>query len=741
LLIGSDRGDYILIENLLSRARSAKFVLQWVQDFADSWRAVTDLDPDVCLLDGGIGEGGGFGLASQALLDRGDLPLIVLSSRDDGQPDIAAIGAGVAGCLAVSRLCAESLERAIYRAIERKGSDPAPFSPPSAEHTSLAAAIANLSVSVLITDPKQPDNPLVFVNPAFTRITGYEPEEVLGRNPRFLTHPDSDPEVQRAIRDAVEERVPFKGVMLNRRKDGSLYHNSLVISPVFDERGELMNFIGLGEDVTEQVQAERKAAQLAAIVEGSVDAIKGKTLDGIVTSWNAAAERMYGYTAEEMIGQPIARVLPPDRLHEIDDLLKRIRQGEQVQSYETVRRAKDGTLLDIALTISPIRDNTGKVTGAATIAQDIRWRKEAEAQLHRQIMRIQALRNIDMAIAGSLDLRVTLNVLLDQVTTHLHVDSAAVLLLNPHTQRLEYTAGRGFRTTAIQRAHLRIGECVAGRAAIERRVLNIPDLSQCREEFTRMRMIAGEGFVSYWVVPLITKGRVEGVLEVFHRASLPADGDWLNFLEALAGQTAIAIENAALFNDLQRSNLDLQVAYDTTLEGWSKALDLRDKETEGHTIRVTEATMILARAMNIPDDEIIHMRRGALLHDIGKMGIPDSILLKPGPLTDEEWAIMKKHPVYAYELLSPIQFLRPALDIPYCHHERWDGGGYPRGLKGEQIPLSARIFAVVDVWDALSSDRPYRPAWTADRVRDHIARGSGSHFEPRVAEIFLNMDM
>jgi HD-GYP domain-containing protein (c-di-GMP phosphodiesterase class II) len=210
-------------------------------------------------------------------------------------------------------------------------------------------------------------------------------------------------------------------------------------------------------------------------------------------------------------------------------------------------------------------------------------------------------------------------------------------------------------------------------------------------------------------------------------------------METLAGQAAIAIDNASMFNDLQLSNVELQLAYDSTLEGWSKALDLRDRETEGHTQRVAESVITLARAMSIPEWDLVHIRRGALLHDIGKMGVPDSILLKPGSLSDEEWGVMKKHPVFAYELLSPIPYLQPALDIPYCHHEKWDGSGYPRGIKGEQIPIAARVFAVVDVWDALISNRPYRAAWPAAKVRDHIAQGSGSHFDPRVVEIFLNM--
>jgi putative nucleotidyltransferase with HDIG domain len=238
---------------------------------------------------------------------------------------------------------------------------------------------------------------------------------------------------------------------------------------------------------------------------------------------------------------------------------------------------------------------------------------------------------------------------------------------------------------------------------------------------------------------LIAKGEVKGVLELFHRTRLEPDPEWLNFLEALAGQAVIAVDNAHLFEDLQRSNTELMLAYDTTIEGWSRALDLRDKETEGHSQRVTELTLEIARAMRMTEVELMHIRRGALLHDIGKMGIPDNILLKPGKLTDDEWAIMRKHPEYAYALLAPIDYLGPALDIPYCHHERWDGSGYPRGLQGESIPPAARIFAVVDVWDAMRSDRPYRAAWPVDQAREHIRSLSGTHFEPRAVEAFLNV--
>ena len=255
----------------------------------------------------------------------------------------------------------------------------------------------------------------------------------------------------------------------------------------------------------------------------------------------------------------------------------------------------------------------------------------------------------------------------------------------------------------------------------------------------RAELITAENFRAYFIAPLVAKDKLLGALEIYHRSPLIVKTEWLKFFETLAGQTAIAIDNATLLADLQRSNLDLTLAYDTTLEGWSTALDLRDRETEGHTKRVTEMTVKLAERMGICSEELVPIRRGALLHDIGKMGVPDRILLKPDTLTDEEWQIMRMHPTYAYQMLKPITYLGAAVDIPYCHHEKWDGTGYPRGLKNEEIPLGARVFSIVDVYDALTSNRPYRAAWPPDKALDHIRKLSGTHFDPRVVDAFLKL--
>jgi PAS domain S-box-containing protein/putative nucleotidyltransferase with HDIG domain len=360
-------------------------------------------------------------------------------------------------------------------------------------------------------------------------------------------------------------------------------------------------------------------------------------------------------------------------------------------------------------------------------------------QTKSQVERLAALHDIDTAINSSLDLRVIMNILLDQVIQRLQVDAAVVLLLDQHSRQLEFTAGRGFKTHEIEKYSIGVGENSSGQKALEQHLVQALDDGATGEKPGYAEIMQKEGFESFYSVPLIAKGQLKGVLDVFHRAPLNPAQDWFNFLETLAGQAAIAIDNTTLLEDLNNTNIDLTQAYDTTLEGWSRALDMRDHETEGHTRRVAEITVKIAREMGIPEHELIHIRRGALLHDIGKMGIPDKILLKPGPLDEQDWEIMHSHARRAYDLLYPIEYLRPALEVPLHHHEKFDGTGYPDGLKGNEIPLPARIFAVVDVWDALTSDRPYRKAWTTKKSLDYIKKQSGGHFDPEAVKVFLDL--
>ncbi len=360
-------------------------------------------------------------------------------------------------------------------------------------------------------------------------------------------------------------------------------------------------------------------------------------------------------------------------------------------------------------------------------------------ETRRHLQRLNALHKIDRAITASMDLKLTLDVLLSQALSQLGIDAGDILLFNLSAQTLEYAAGRGFRTTSLQHPDQRLNKGYAGRIVLGRAPVYIPNLIEAEDEFVASLQPAQEGFVAYFGVPIIAKGEVKGVLEVFHRAPLRPKREWFDFLAALAAQAAIAIDNTSLFDALQRSNQELTMAYDSTLEGWSRAMELRDQETEGHTRRVTALTMRLAKLLGVSDTDLVHVRRGAILHDIGKIGIPDKVLQKPGSLSTEERKIMQKHPGYAFDLLRPIAYLRPALDIPLQHHEKWDGSGYPRGLKGEQIALAARAFAVADVWDALNCDRPYRKAWQRERALEYMRSQAGSHFEPRIVGLFLDL--
>ena len=363
--------------------------------------------------------------------------------------------------------------------------------------------------------------------------------------------------------------------------------------------------------------------------------------------------------------------------------------------------------------------------------------ERAERQKERHLQRLAALRTIDLVILGSLELRTALNVVADQALAHLSVDAVAVHLLHERAHALECIAARGFPDRSVLGAVLPWGHGLAGPIPEMRRPLALPNAPQ---DAATAISSALEGFRFWYATPIQVKGQIVGLIELYKRDDFNADHDWLNFCEALAGQASIAVQTARLFQDLHEANAQLTAAYEATLAGWVKALDLRDRETEEHSIRVPEMTVHLAQALGVKEELIPHIRRGALLHDVGKMAIPDSILLKPGPLNDFEWHIMRQHPVYAHEWLSSIPFLQPALNIPYCHHEKWDGTGYPRGLKEEEIPLPARIFAVIDVWDALTSDRPYRPAWPLERAEQYIREQAGRHFDPRIADLFLRLD-
>jgi PAS domain S-box-containing protein/putative nucleotidyltransferase with HDIG domain len=587
---------------------------------------------------------------------------------------------------------------------------------------------------------------MVDVNPAALRLFGYSREQIIG-------HSMNENVPEEARNAAIEQYkavfasdvIPPTFESIVRRADGTESNAESSISFLHNSAGQRVAMLCTVRDVTEQKQAQMEVAHIHdLLMRAEQVGQSGSWVWEIATdhvTWSPGLYRLFGLTPAQFDATYAAyleRVHPGDREY-VQQAIETAYRDHGTFEFENRIVWPDGQVR-IEFTRGEVFLNAqGEPDRMIGIGMDITERKLAEKQVHLQLERLKGLRTIDNAISSSFDLRLTLEVLLNQLVPLLNVDAAAVILFQPLSKTLEYAACRGFRSPAIRNARLQFGDGYAGRAILDRRTIHMANPLESGSDLGHAQLFNQEEFADYYCVPLLTKGEIKGALEVFHRSPLAGDAEWLGFLETLAGQVAIAIENSQLFDGLQRSNIELSIAYDATIEGWSAALDLRDKETEGHSQRVTDMTLKLARMMDVGDSELMQVRRGALLHDIGKLGIPDHILLKPDKLTDEEWQVMRKHPTYGYEMLCKIPYLQPALDIPYAHHEKWDGSGYPRGLKREQIPLVARIFAVVDVWDALTSDRPYRAAWSKARALEFIREQSGKHFDPQVVVAFLKL--
>jgi PAS domain S-box-containing protein len=404
------------------------------------------------------------------------------------------------------------------------------------------------------------------------------------------------------------------------------------------------------------------------------------------------------------------------------------------------------------------RDTSGQPARLLGTFTDITDRKNAEIirnQLfddsQRRLKRISSLREIDEEISSSSELSSTLDKIVNNLLVHLEADAVDVLLLDENENTFYYADSIGFDTERIKNARVKFGGSFAGIAAETRGVVHFSDLENEDVDEAFRSLLKEESIKSYYGVALVAKEKIVGVLELYLRKDFEPDNEWLDFFQTLAGQAALAIENAQLVagmestnkelsqvnSDLILANANLMSAYDATIESLTRALNLRDYETEDHSRRVSIMMLELSDLMGFSPEERIHINRGTLLHDIGKMGVPDAILRKPGLLTPDERKIMEQHPVFAYDLLKSIDYLKPALSIPHLHHEKWDGTGYPHGLKGEDIPLSARLFALVDVFDALTSDRPYRKAWSIEKTCEYILEQSGKHFDPNIVNVFM----
>jgi len=632
---------------------------------------------------------------------------------------------------------------------------------------------------------------IIKVNLAFIMLLGYTEDELLKMRAQDITHPDDiEPQIVLQQKMLAGELDKFQIEKRYIHKNGQVLNILLYMSLVRDQSGRPLYFIAQVQDITESKRAEgeirHQIARAEALVRTSSSINSDLDLKTVLSSiceetshaLGIPAVALHLYSRENNNFLAIADYGLPEIFRESYDIvdlndyppeysviekspiiLQDVQQIDNIPKFDALRS------LGIRTVVFTRLEHKGKIIGLLTLCsinkvrqinnQDIELIKGLSNQAAQAIMNsrlfedtkwqlrnIEALHTIDNAIASSMDIQLTLMIVAEKTISQLKVDATNILLFNPASNLLESKTSLGFLSDEMYKKTIHLGEGLAGQIALNWEPIFIANIAEYKSRISRMETFAREGFVSYCGVPLRAKGQFLGVLEVFKRTKLNPDQDWFDFIETLAGQAAIAIDSIKAYEDLQISNKQLMLAYDATIEGWSRAMDLRDKETEGHTQRVTQLSIQMARLFGINEEQIVHFRRGALLHDMGKLGIPDRILLKSDQLTDEEWVIMRKHPQFAYDMLYPIFYLRPAVEIPYCHHEKWDGSGYPRGLKGEEIPLSARIFAVIDVWDALTSDRPYRKAWTREKAIEYIQEQSGKHFDPQVVDVFLvNLDL
>jgi PAS domain S-box-containing protein len=560
------------------------------------------------------------------------------------------------------------------------------------------------------------------------------------------------------------ENIQEQTTIITIKTKGETWYYELSISPLTDHKKRLLGHVIVVHDITghknleegykelseeleervrERTEELRKTAErYRAVVENQTEFIVRWKPDGTRIFVNDAYCRYFEITPGQALSGSFMPLIVQEDRHAVDEKISRLKSGAakvETDIYRVIR--PDGSIGWQEWTDQAIHDESENLVEFQSVGRDITERKHAEEIILNQLafddLITKLLNRLSSSTGTEIDSAIEFG--LQEIAKFIGVDHAYALLVTQDKSSwsiaYEWSVSptlslkeskQKISTTKLTWAEKKI---LAGE---EIRVNSLDDLPPDAVDVRNFRK--AEGALSFLNVPI--SGPKSIIIGFVGLDSHLSQTTWTD-----SDVTRLKIVGDAIANTLERKRAEenLADAYDTTLDGWARALELRDKETEGHSRRVTETTLAVARAMGFNEEELVHIRRGSILHDIGKMGIPDDILRKAGPLSEEERQIVLKHPDTAYNLLKQISYLEKALEIPYCHHEKWDGTGYPRGLIKEQIPLSARIFAVIDVWDALRADRPYRQAWDKEKVIQYLQSESGTHFDPHVLNIFLGL--
>lgn len=677
------------------------------------------------------------GLAALAMVRRAgiDAPFLIVSGKIGEEAAIKAIREGVYDYILKDTL--SRLPTAILHALSQhrqQKKEKIDNDLITLQATALQAA----PVAIEILDFK---GKVEWVNSAFQSLTGRTGTEVLGIEAIHLEDEDDEAWIKALYLDQSKQSDRIvQGI--GRKKDGSIYLEERQICPVVDAKGNILHFVIIRNDITSLEQEKKELALDILFSDLEKDE---KNLYNLCTKAIALLE-------EFMPDWKLGLGLYTDGTVHIEKWFGQLSKadceaGATYHHSSNKAHYKNGISLEnehiatVCILYNPLSVlNQEKLVRRFMAKFESRVKELiTQAKIRSQINNISFLKFISRTLNTYMDFDTVVGSLLKQIRTILDCDAVSLFLVEKDDQSIVCKSHSGFKTNLIERGRVRYGDSFVGIAAEERRIVSITDFSDIDPKSLFATLITKESFVSQHCALILVGGKLKGILEIWFRRSFLPGSEWFVLFDAIANQTGMALDYNDLYADLQRTYLELETSYEATIEGWSAAMDLRDEETEGHSHRVTALSVSLAAKLGLGEKEIGYVRRGAFLHDIGKIGIPDSVLLKPGPLNEEEWVLMKQHSRKGYDLLARVPYLKESLDIPLHHHEKYNGTGYPDGLSGENIPLSARLFAIVDVFDALTSNMPYREAWSKTKAVAYLREQKGIHFDPNLVDVFISM--
>lgn len=662
-----------------------------------------------------------------------DAPFFLVSGKIGEEATLAIMKQGAYDYISKDNL--HRLPRAVRHALEiyenRK------IAEQDARLISIQATALNASSNAMVIADSS--FKILWVNPACLRLTGYSASEMIGKDCRkFCGGPES---AEGAISPSCGGApVSMSGKV--KRKDGKIYLEARTIIPIMDPDGNPDHIVILKKDITRSEQEKLQLTLDARLSEsipasGSLDAICSAACMIMAELFPEARFGIYLFTDGERQIQHWYSGHGIDYTDIIPALTDReFASDPAISSMRIINGDDHIATLFLKGPLLSAWDYGAILRGLAERLEKEMQRSISRASIASQIRNISFLKLISRSINATMDFNTVINPILERILEFLSGDAVALYTFEKEKGCLVCRAEFGFRTSNLDKS-IRFGEPYVGIAAEEQRITSVSDFRYINGEFAGF--IAAEGFLSQHCTPIIIAGKTIGVLELFQRKPFSASPEWLTFFDAIALQTGLALDYNDLYAELQTAYMNLGRSYDAIIEGWSAAMDMRDEITEGHSKRVTSLACALAVRLGLGDADVESIRKGSLLHDIGKIGIPDSVLKKEGPLDEGEWVLMKSHPRLAYEMLSKIPCFEKSLEIPLYHHERWDGSGYPFGLKGKDIPLGARFFAIIDVYDALTSNRPYRDPWVTSRAIEYLRNQAGILFDPELVERFMDM--